>query len=325
MNIKLDHKDKLLLSALDRDARLSFSQLSKITRISQETVRYRLNQLMEAGVIKKFINVINSAKLGFSAYQIMFKLQNVNEQKKKEIIDSLIKNPYIDWVANLEGNFDIACIILIKNQKDLQNFVERLYALLGDSLIKKSLSVIVSSQFLPRDYILNKPRREIKEPFYKLSEEIQELDEKNKMLCALLSENGRYSYVELASKMKISADSVVQRFKKLKGEEIIIGSTIGLDNSKIGQLHYKILLQLNDLSEKNTKRLLDFVRSNNRVIAIVKTLAEWDYEVDLEVEGVEQLKEFTMGITSQFSNIIRDYSTIRIVDMPKFTLYNSER
>ena len=325
MNLKLDHKDKLLLQALDQDSRLSFSQLAKITRISQETVRYRLNQLIEEGAIKKFVNVINSAKLGFLAYQIMFKLQNVNEQKKKDIIEELIKNPYIDWVANLEGNFDIACIILIKNQKNLQSFVNRLYALLGDSIIKKNLSVIVSSQFLPRDYLLNKTRRMIKEPFYELTEEIVELDEKNKLLCSLLSENGRYSYVELATKMKISADSVVQRFKKLKKEGIITGSTIGLDNSKIGQLHYKILLHLNDLSEKNIKRLLDSIRSNNRVIAIVKTLAEWDYEVDLEVESVEQLKEFTMGITSQFSSIIRDYSVIRIVDMPKFTLYTSER
>ena len=58
---------------------------------------------------------------------------------------------------------------------------------------------------------------------------------------------------------------------------------------------------------------------------LIKTLAEWDYEVDLELENVEQLKEFTMDLTSQFSSLIRDYSSIRIIDMPKYSLYsNSE-
>ena len=325
MSLKLDQKDKLLLQALDKNARLTYSQLAKITKISQETVRYRLNSLVSSGVIKKFVALINSAKLGFSAYQLMFKLQNVNEQKKNEIIKSLVENPYIDWVANIEGNFDIACILLLRNQTDLQNFIDKLYPFLGDTIIRKNLSVIVSSQFLSRDYLFSQNRREINEPSYRLAETIVELDKKDQMICSLLSDDGRYSYVDLASKMNISSDAVVQRVKKLTKEGIITGFTTVLDNSKFGQLHYKLLLHLNDLSERNVKNLLDSIRSNNRVVAIMKTLAEWDYEVDLEVESVEQLKEFTMNLTSKYSSIIRDYSTIRIIDMPKYTLYNSER
>ncbi len=321
MNFKLDKKDKLLLHALDSNVRLSYSQLSKKTGISQETVRYRINNFLSQGIIQKFLTFINSSKLGFSAYQIMLKLQNVNEEKKKNIVNTLIEIPYVSWVANVEGNYDIACILSIKNQTDLQRVIDRLYALFGDSIMKKNVSVIISSQFLSRDYLIGQPRRMIKEPSYAPSKEIAKLDEKDELLCSLLSENGRYSYVELSSKMKLSADSVMKRIKKLRKEGILTGSTILLDNSKIGHLHYKILLYLNDLSEKSIGGLLAHIRRNNRVIALMKTLAEWDYEADIEVESVEQLKEFTMGITSEFSKIIRDYSFIRIINMPKYSFY----
>src|SRR3989344_6880629 len=318
----LTGKDKDILYALDGNARLTYSQLAKRTRITQETIRYRVNNLIESGVIKKFVTFINSAKLGFSVYQLMLKLQNVNEQKKQAIINSLIDNSFVNWVASIEGNFDVACIILVKNQGDLQSIMDKLYGLFGDTIIKKSLSIILSSQFLSRDYLLNQPRKRIKEPSYVQSKEIIELDDKDKLLCSLLSENGRYSYVELASKMKMSADSVVQRVKKLEKNGIITGSTVILNNSNMNQLHYKVLLYLNDLSEKNISNLLNFIRANNRVIALMKTLAEWDYEVDIEVENVNPLKEFTMGLTSSYSSLIRDYSFIRIIDMPKYSLYN---
>ena len=201
----------------------------------------------------------------------------------------------------------------------------KLYFLFGDTIIKKTFSILISSQFFSRDYFLNQERKIIKDPAYSPPSEIIELDVKDKMLCSLLSTNGRDSYVDLANKMRISADAVVQRVKKLHKKGILTGSTVIIDNSKLGQLHYKILLYLNDLSENNTSRLLGHIRKNNRVIALIKTLAEWDYEVDLELENVEQLKEFTMDLTSQFSSLIRDYSSIRIIDMPKYSLYsNSE-
>ncbi len=319
--IKLDKKDRILLHTLDRNVRLSYSQLAKITKLKQETVRYRINNLEKEGIIKKFLTFVNSAKLGFSAYQLMLKLQNVNEQKKSQIIRALIENKFVNWVANVEGNYDVACIILVRNQTDLQGVIDGLYSLFGDTIIKKNLSVILSSQFLPRDYLINKSRENIREPSYLPNKEIAELDEKDNLICNLLSENGRLSYVDMSTKMNISADSVVQRVKKLEKQGILTGSTIILNNSKLGMSHYKIFLYLNDLSGKSIAPLLSFIRRNNKVIALMKTLAEWDYEVDIEVENVEQLKEFTMGLTSEFSSLIRDYSSIRIVDMPKYSLY----
>lgn len=52
----------------------------------------------------------------------------------------------------------------------------------------------------------------------------------------------------------------------------------------------------------------------------IQTLAEWDYEIDIEVENLNQLREFIMSLTKDFSGIIKDYRSIRVMDMPKYEL-----
>jgi len=78
---------------------------------------------------------------------------------------------------------------------------------------------------------------------------------------------------------------------------------------------------LNELSQNRLKSLLSFVRNNVHVIALMKTLASWDYEIDLEVNGPAELKKFTMEITTQFSDLIKNYETLQIEKMPKYNFF----
>jgi Lrp/AsnC family transcriptional regulator, leucine-responsive regulatory protein len=317
----VDIKDKKILYVLDKNSRASFSQIAKATRISQETVRYRVNALKQSGVIQKFLTILNTTKLGNSYYQIMLKLQNVNEQRRKQILNFLEKNENVAWIGNLEGNYDIAFILYVNNQVMLQRIIKDLYEQFSKFIMKKSISINLSGEFFPRDYLVNKERVQIKKTGYVPFEKPIVLDKIDKYICKLLSENARISSIEIANKLNISSDSVLQRLKKLKKENIILGHNLILNQEKIGQSHYKILIYLTNISKEKEEKLISFVRMNNRVIAIVKTLADWDYEIDLEVENVNQLKKFTMDLTNQFSIIIRDYDLIRIIDMLKYTFY----
>ena len=56
--MKLDKKDFKLLYELDKNSRLSYSQLSKRVRLSQESVRYRISRLVKDRIINKFFTVI---------------------------------------------------------------------------------------------------------------------------------------------------------------------------------------------------------------------------------------------------------------------------
>ena len=108
----MDKKDKQILYYLDQNARMSYTQIAKLTKVTQETVRYRVNNLIKQGIIDGFITIINQPKLGITPYQIMLKLQNTDEEKKKRIITYLKENKNI---AALKPTDPISPNILIKN------------------------------------------------------------------------------------------------------------------------------------------------------------------------------------------------------------------
>lgn len=317
----MDKKDKILLYELSKNARATYSQLAKASHCSQETARYRINRLVKDNIIKNFMIITNTKILGYSIYQIFLKLQNVRESDKKEIVDNLNENNNIAWVALFEGNYDIGFIVVVKDQIELQKITESLYQNFNNKIIQKTISLLLEGEFFPRDYLLYNKRPLSKIASYKDINQKINLDEIDKKICLLISNNARASLVEIGEKIKLSADAIAIRLKKLNNRGFITGYTIDINQQMLNQIHYKILLHLSNLSSNKIKSLLNFIHENIRVTAIMKTLASWDYEVDLEVESPFQLKDFTMEITTQFSDIIRDYEILQITDMPKYSFY----
>lgn len=317
----MDKKDKILLYELSKNARATYSQLAKASHCSQETVRYRVNRLVKNNIVKNFMIITNTKTLGYSIYQIFLKLQNVMETDKTEIVNNLKENNNVAWVALFEGNYDIGFIVVVKDQIELQKITENLYQNFNNKIIQKTISLLLEGEFFPRDYLLYNKRPVTKIASYKDINQKINLDEIDKKICLLIANNARASLVEIGEKIKLSADAIAIRLKKLNNSGFITGYTIDINQQKLNQIHYKILLHLNDLSSNKIKSLLNFIHSNIRVTAVMKTLASWDYEIDLEVESPFQLKEFTMEITTQFSDIIRDYEILQITDMPKYSFY----
>ena len=63
--MRLDTKDQKIMFLLSKNARMSYSELGKLTRLSRDVVKYRMEKLLDAGVVKAFKTVINYRLLGF--------------------------------------------------------------------------------------------------------------------------------------------------------------------------------------------------------------------------------------------------------------------
>jgi len=320
----MDAIDRKIIYELDKNSRAPYSLIAKATRIKQETVRYRVNQLVKTGIIKSFIAIINTKKLGFSYYKLFLKLQNVNEMRKNHLLEFLKKSPQISWLAEIEGPFDISCIVSIKNQVELELFIKKVYEEFGNFTMKKAIAVNLWAEFFDRDYFIAAERKIGPSPVYTAMQEFRELDETDTLICSALAENARLSALELAKMADLSADSVIFRIKKLQKEQIIKGYTILLNNERIHQFHCKLALYLNNIQSHQLEKLLSFVRLKKRVISIVMVLSEWDYEIDIEVENPQDVKAFIMNLTNEFSELIRDYTLFRIVAIHKFTFFPQE-
>ncbi len=314
----MDKKDKKILYELDQNSKMSFTQIGKKVGMAPLTVRYRVNRLVKEGIIKKFITFTNASKLGYSFYKLHLKLQNVDEARRKEIILFLEQDERIIWVANFEGRYDIGFICITKNQLELQLLFDELDNKFASFIMSKEISVNYQGDFFPRDYLLNKKRRIKKGKNYMLKQDIVQCDKEDKHILHLLSLNSRIPLVDLSHKTNLSTETVMKRIKRLEKLEVITGYSIVFGNTNVPQLHYKLLLYLNNNAKDKIIDIMDNIKQNNRVFAIIKVLAKWDFEVDLEVESVEQLQEFTLWLTNSFSSIIKDYETLRIISMPKY-------
>ena len=83
--ILLDIKDKKILSELDKNARQSNSQIGKKVRLSKEVVKYRIDKMVENGLIFRFHTVINYFKLGIQKFKVYLRLVDADKKKLDEI------------------------------------------------------------------------------------------------------------------------------------------------------------------------------------------------------------------------------------------------
>ena len=317
----MDKKDRRLLYELTEDSRQSYARLARRVGLTQETVRYRINRLLAQGVIQKFLGVVNTSRLGFSYYQILLRLHNIDEDKKREIIAFLQDSPRVSWVADLEGNYDLAFIVCTRNTLELSKAISTLYDKYSAYISKRTVSVHLSGKFFSRTYLIEQERTFSKEYAYELEGKQTALDDSDSQICKLLSLDGRASAIGMASHLNLSPDAVLGRIKRLQQEGFLTAFTLVLDNQRAGQAHYKILIYLNNLSTERLQAFYNYCKSEQRVIAIIHSLGEWDYEIDLEVQTHEQLRQFIMSLTKVHATIIRDYDLCEIKRIYKYNFY----
>ena len=143
----LDRLDRKILRALDRDSRQSFNALERTLRIPAETIRYRVRNLIDKGVITFFVGIVDMGKLGASVHKVLLKLHNVAEDDVQRIITRLVSNRAVNWVARMDGVYDIAFTLWVLQVRDLSDFVDQLKVEFHRSLSRLAFAVNIRTEF----------------------------------------------------------------------------------------------------------------------------------------------------------------------------------
>ena len=321
MALKLDVKDRKILYELDKNSRQSYSSLAKKVGLSQEAVRYRVNSLVGNKAISKFFTVVNVSMLGLTFYKILLKFHNINEKKKEDIINYLIKQDFVAWIADTDGAYDLSFVIEVDNLLKAKEFLSVFYQNYSNQIHARAFSVNLIGEYLTRDYLIDKKRIQEIQPSYSAESSKIELDKINLKIISLLAENSRISAVEIANKFGISADSVLQRIKKLEKLNVLTRYNIVLNHEALNQVHYKVFIYLNNISKQKENSLYSYCRAIPQIVYIINTFGEWDMEIDLEVGNIREFRKVMMEITSRFSDIIKDYTYLVIYKVRKYNLY----
>lgn len=322
---KIDQTDRKILYELDRNSRLPYSKLGDVVGISQEAARYRVGRLVEEEVINKFCTIVDAAKLGFAYFKIFLKLHNVHEENIQEIIGYLAAKPSVCWLARVDGNYDIGFAVKVANIHDmlhLSNLVDDLAGVYDCFIKKRVFCVNIAGDYLNRDYLIDKKRTAPPKGFYSVYSKPVEVDQLNLDILRLLSTNSRNSAVDIASNLPVSSDAVLQRIKRLEQQKIITRYNLVLNHDKLQQIHYKVFIYLDRVNPAKQLDFMNYCKTKPNVVFVLKTLGEWDCELDVEVSTVAELRAVMMDFTSRYGEVIHEYQPQIITKIHKYQLYS---
>ncbi|MEM2129686.1 MAG: Lrp/AsnC family transcriptional regulator [Candidatus Bathyarchaeia archaeon] len=116
---RLDAVDAKILNMLQENARVPFSRIAAELGINEATVRYRVKQLTDKGVITKFTVLLDPVKIGFSTTGIMMvKTDPIMFEEAAQQISEL--NETYHAFQNT-GEFDIIAVV---HTQDLRHLSE---------------------------------------------------------------------------------------------------------------------------------------------------------------------------------------------------------
>jgi Lrp/AsnC family leucine-responsive transcriptional regulator len=136
--LKLDDIDRKILSLLTENGRMSYVDIGKELNLSRVSVRERINQLVENGVIEKFTVVINSEKVGKSV-SAFFEV-DCEPAYLVEVAQKLADNPNVASCYQMTGPSTLHMHVLVEDFASLEKFVNNeLYSLKGITRVESHI------------------------------------------------------------------------------------------------------------------------------------------------------------------------------------------
>jgi len=305
---KIDLIDRKILSQLEMDCRIPNSRLAKDLKISGDRVNYRINRLVEKGIIRHFTVFIDPWKFGFTMWKVYLKFQNLPKTKEAEVIDFLKKRRSVWWIVKCVGRYDLIFSIVAKN---VQGFFDE-YLEFQSLFSKYELEVEITNHIRPeadsRGYLLGKQSQLI---FVCMDDGCEgKVDSIDFSILKSLVENSRTGTSEIAKKVGITARQVAYRIKRMREDGIILAFWAILDVNKIGYDYYKAIVRLHNTTKEKLDALINYCRQHPSIVNVGGTVGPWEVEIECEVEGYKEFNSLMRKLQNHFPDHIKSFDNV---------------
>lgn len=128
--MKITDTDIKMLNILTENGRISYVDLAKEVGLSRVSVRDRIHQMQECGIIENFSVVINSEKVGKNV-SAFFEV-DCEPTTLVSVAEHLAENPKVASCYQMTGPSTLHMHVLVEDFRSLEHFInEELYALEG--------------------------------------------------------------------------------------------------------------------------------------------------------------------------------------------------
>ena len=317
----VDEIDKKILYELGKNARLSYSQISKEIKSKKPIVAYHVQNLEKKCLIWKYVPVISLSRLGIYAHKIYFRFHGLDKEKKKELIEEFVKDKHINWVAESVGVWDLLISIYAKNIMEFVIKKNKIFEKYGDFVQDYSITLLEDALVFNRDYLVKKNTNYRKEFVFGGKIEIEEIDDKQKKILRLIRNDGRFSLLDIAKKTKLNVGTVQSKIKDLEKNGIIQGYTTFINLNKTNLKFFKLCVHFNKYGQKEFTELLNYCKENKNVLHLIKSIGDWELEIELESENLDYVYVFVDELKTKFPNVIKKIDLVIIKNERKLDFF----
>jgi Lrp/AsnC family transcriptional regulator, regulator for asnA, asnC and gidA len=315
--LNLDLLDKKILYELDLNARQSASSIAKKLKIAKETVNFRIKRLINNNIIKGFYAIIDTSLINRFFFKIFIKFNEINPNRRKEILDFFASHKNMSQVLLLEGNYDVQLFFLAKENNDLMKFMESLNNFCGKELQKKEILIINTMYRFNQKFLHNEKKNLISQVSNKVSN--YNIDETSLKVLKEISKNSRISILDIAKNLNISSQLAQYHLKKLIKDKVIVSTHIAINYDKFNMQHYHLTFQVND--HRIINKIIQFFNQKNKSIFATKMIGHYDASAELIVNNNKELRGFVDELLTNFSEKINHLDIFLIYKEYELNLY----
>jgi len=301
---KLDAHDLKILAELDTNARQSNSQIGKKARLSKEVVKYRIDKMIEAGVIVKFYTIINYFKLGINKHKLYLRFTNASKERIEEIGQYFCKHKKTEWDVLCTGRWDMNVGFLVHNVNEFDDEVQTALNKFSKYIQEKAVTTTLYLVHNARGFLGNKNPEVVYHTSKDPKEKIDSLDEE---IIKVITNNARMPVTEIAEKLKTTPRIVQYRLKEMEKKNIILAYKSLLNPKAMGRIFCKAIIYLENINQEKLNEFISYVSSIPDVVWPMKVMGAWDFELDCEVEDYDKFQDIILDLKEKFPEIIKNH------------------
>ena len=141
-NLKLDRIDRVLLDALQQDARLTTAELAEQVSLSPSPCARRIRRLEQAGLITRYRAELDKTLLGLTVTLfIQVRLESYQRQQLEEFEDAVRNMPEVIQCHSISGQYDYLLQVITADIGGFERWLHQFRQLQAVNSVDSTLAI----------------------------------------------------------------------------------------------------------------------------------------------------------------------------------------
>jgi len=328
VNENIDLKDRKILFELSRNGRLSSAAIGRAVGLSREVVDYRINQLTQRGILSGFVTLIDTSHLGYRKHTMYLRFQNTTEEEEETIINSLVAEKKIIWVATCAGGWDLGILTASRTAAELSDTISLVsqicnghlgeYHLLEDVHDAYLGLGLLAEDFTPKPPPIEREGIAFQRQLATQPHKFGTIGKRDLDILRALIREPLAPLRHISQETHITTQTAKKSIEHLISSGILCGFMPMISFYKLGYQWYLTWLRFNAFTPADETRLFQYCKQHPNILWYIRTIGTWYVQLSIFATDILHYREILGGIRKEFASIIQHHDTALVLNQYKY-------